>query len=75
MAISRKREDDEAKVLISEVLIRNKDGEGDGEEGPGEDGGLSVLTMREVQEDVHRIVEGGLFKLCMPLAVKMMGSD
>lgn len=29
----------------------------------------SALTVREVQEDVHRIVDSGLFSSCMPVAV------
>jgi hypothetical protein len=29
----------------------------------------AALTVREVQEDVHRIVESGLFRSCMPVAV------
>ncbi|XP_072966441.1 outer envelope protein 80, chloroplastic [Typha angustifolia] len=69
--------EDEERVLISEVLIRNKDGE------PLERADLEVaaaaalkscrpnsaLTVREVQEDVHRIIESGYFGSCMPVAV------
>ena len=29
----------------------------------------AALTMREVQEDVHRVVESVLFQSCMPVAV------
>ena len=29
----------------------------------------AVLTLWEVQEDVHRIVESVLFRSCMPIAV------
>jgi outer membrane protein insertion porin family len=64
-------------VLISEVAVRGKDGE------PLELPELeaaaaaalracrpnAALTVREVQEDVHRIVESGLFRSCMPVAV------
>jgi len=64
-------------VLISEVAVRGKDGE------PLERAELeaaaaaalracrpnAALTVREVQEDVHRIVESGLFRSCMPVAV------
>jgi hypothetical protein len=64
-------------VLISEVAVRGKDGE------PLERPELeaaaaaalracrpnAALTVREVQEDVHRVVESGLFRSCMPVAV------
>ena len=64
-------------MLISEVAVRGKDGE------PLERPELeaaaaaalracrpnAALTMREVQEDVHRVVESGLFRSCMPVAV------
>jgi outer membrane protein insertion porin family len=67
----------EERVLISEVAVRGKDGE------PLERAELeaaaaaalracrpnAALTVREVQEDVHRIVESGLFRSCMPVAV------
>ncbi|AQK69636.1 Outer envelope protein 80 chloroplastic [Zea mays] len=67
----------EERVLISEVAVRGKDGE------PLELPELeaaaaaalracrpnAALTVREVQEDVHRIVESGLFRSCMPVAV------
>jgi outer membrane protein insertion porin family len=67
----------EERVLISEVAVRGKDGE------PLERPELeaeaaaalracrpnAALTVREVQEDVHRIVESGLFRSCMPVAV------
>ncbi|KAJ0988151.1 hypothetical protein J5N97_006507 [Dioscorea zingiberensis] len=69
--------EDEERVLISEVLIRNKDGEAleraDLEAAAA--GALkscrpnSALTVREVQEDVHRIIESGFFCSCMPVAV------
>ncbi|KAL6204101.1 hypothetical protein ACLB2K_021370 [Fragaria x ananassa] len=67
----------EERVLISEVLIRNKDGE----ELERKDlelealGALkacranSALTVREVQEDVHRIIDSGYFCQCMPVAI------
>ncbi|KAG6523056.1 hypothetical protein ZIOFF_020215 [Zingiber officinale] len=68
--------EDEERVLISEVLIRNKDGEtlerADLEAFAA--GALkscrpnSALTVREVQEDVHRIIQTGLFSLCTPVA-------
>lgn len=29
----------------------------------------SALTVREVQEDVHRIIDSGYFCSCMPVAV------
>jgi hypothetical protein len=28
----------------------------------------SALTVKEVQEDVHRIIESGYFSACMPIA-------
>ena len=75
--MARRREDDEERVLISEVLIRNKDGEvmerRDLEEVAASAIKLcrpnSALTVRDVQEDVHRIVESGLFSSCMSVAV------
>ncbi|XP_010928864.1 outer envelope protein 80, chloroplastic [Elaeis guineensis] len=73
----RHGKEDEERVLISEVLIRNKDGEAlervDLEAAvaaalkscrPN-----SALTVREVQEDVHRIIESGYFCSCIPVAV------
>lgn len=68
---------DEERVLISEVLVRNKDGE----ELERKDLELealaalkackanSALTVREVQEDVHRIINSGYFSSCMPVAI------
>jgi outer membrane protein insertion porin family len=67
----------EERVLISEVVVRGKDGE------PLERPELeeaaaaalracrpnAALTVREVQDDVHRVVESGLFRSCMPVAV------
>ena len=63
--------------MISEVAVRGKDGE------PLERPELeaaaaaalracrpnAALTVREVQEDVHRVVESVLFRSCMPVAV------
>ncbi|XP_026658493.1 outer envelope protein 80, chloroplastic-like isoform X2 [Phoenix dactylifera] len=73
----RHGKEDEERVLISEVLIRNKDGEAleraDLEAAAAD--ALkscrpnSALTVREVQEDVHRIIESGYFFSCMPVAV------
>lgn len=68
---------DEERVLISEVLVRNKDGE-ELERKDLEMEALaalkacranSALTVREVQEDVHRIISSGYFNSCMPVAV------
>ncbi|CAK7339322.1 unnamed protein product [Dovyalis caffra] len=68
---------DEERVLISEVLVRNKDGE-ELERKDLEGEALaalkacranSALTVREVQEDVHRIISSGYFCSCMPVAV------
>ena len=45
-------------------------GKGRGATGAARAGGPNAaLTVREVQEDVHRIVESGLFRSCMPVAV------
>ncbi|OWM69200.1 hypothetical protein CDL15_Pgr025387 [Punica granatum] len=68
---------EEERVLISEVLVRNKDGE-ELERKDLEMEALqalracranSALTVREVQEDVHRIIDSGYFCSCMPVAV------
>ncbi|KAI3688208.1 hypothetical protein L1987_81918 [Smallanthus sonchifolius] len=73
---SLSRHDDE-RVLISEVLVRNKDGE-ELERKDLEEEAIaalkrcrpnSALTVREVQEDVHRIIGSGYFSSCMPVAV------
>lgn len=73
---SASRHDDE-RVLISEVLVRNKDGE-ELERKDLEDEAIaalktcrpnSALTVQEVQEDVHRIIGSGYFSTCMPVAV------
>ncbi|XP_071712134.1 outer envelope protein 80, chloroplastic [Rutidosis leptorrhynchoides] len=70
------RNDDE-RVLISEVLVRNKDGEELERKDLEEEAVTalktcrpnSALTVREVQEDVHRIIGSGYFSSCMPVAV------
>ncbi|KAK9156995.1 hypothetical protein Scep_003569 [Stephania cephalantha] len=75
--IVRSRREDEERVLISEVLIRNKDGEElERKDLEAEAAAAlkacrpnSALTVREVQEDVHRIMERGYFCSCMPVAV------
>lgn len=68
---------EEERVLISEVLVRNKDGE-ELERKDLEAEALnalkasranSALTVREVKEDVHRIIGSGYFMSCMPVAV------
>ncbi|KAK4725470.1 hypothetical protein R3W88_028249 [Solanum pinnatisectum] len=67
----------EERVLISEVLVRSKDGE-ELERKDLESEVLnalkacrpnSALTVQEVQEDVHRIIASGYFCSCMPVAV------
>lgn len=73
----RHGKEDEERVLISEVLIRNKDG--DALERADLEAAVaaalkscranSALTVREVQEDVDRIIESGYFCSCMPVAV------
>ncbi|KDO61303.1 hypothetical protein CISIN_1g008548mg [Citrus sinensis] len=58
---------DEERVLISEVLVRNKDGEELERKYLGTEAltvlkachANSALTVREVQEDVNRIIDGG----------------
>lgn len=70
------RNDDE-RVLISEVLVRNKDGEELERKDLEEEAVMalktckpnSALTVQEVQEDVHRIIGSGYFSSCMPVAV------
>ncbi|KAB1205982.1 Outer envelope protein 80, chloroplastic [Morella rubra] len=74
---SASRVHDEERVLISEVLVRDKDGE-ELERKDLETEALqalkasranSALTVSEVQEDVHRIIQSGYFSSCMPVAV------
>lgn len=73
----RHGKENEERVLISEVLIRNKDGETLEREDLEAAAAAalkscrpnSALTVREVQEDVHRIIESGYFCSCMPVAV------
>ncbi|KAK6646138.1 hypothetical protein PHAVU_L010043 [Phaseolus vulgaris] len=73
----QKARQNEERVLISEVLVRNKDGE-EMERKDLEAEAVqalkacrpnSALTVREVQEDVHRIINSGYFSSCMPVAV------
>lgn len=68
---------DEERVLISEVVVRNKDGE-ELERKDLEFEAVSALkacrpnsalTVREVQDDVHRIIGSGYFSSCMPVAL------
>ena len=74
---ARHPREDEERVLISEVLVRNKDGEELERKDLEEEAVAafkacrpnSALTVREVQEDVHRIIDSGLFCSCMPVAV------
>ncbi|PIN16013.1 putative cell surface protein [Handroanthus impetiginosus] len=75
--VSSSRAAEEERVLISEVLVRNKDGE-ELERKDLEAEALnalkasranSALTVREVQEDVHRIIASGYFMSCLPVAV------
>ncbi|KAK1259576.1 hypothetical protein QJS04_geneDACA010312 [Acorus gramineus] len=71
------RDRDEERVLISEVLIRDKDGEEMERKDLEAEAAAalkacrpnSALTVREVQEDVHRIINSGYFCSCMPVAV------
>ncbi|CAM6087732.1 unnamed protein product [Calypogeia fissa] len=67
---------EEERVLISEILIQDKDGQEvqDEELLATVRGALKAckpnfaLTTTEVQEDVHRIIETGFFASCMPSA-------
>lgn len=75
--VCRPAKEDQERVLISEVLFQNKDG--DELENPellsSAMGALkackpnSALTIQEVQEDVHRVIDCGYFYSCMPVAV------
>lgn len=76
-SVGSSRAAEEERVLISEVFVRNKDGE-ELERKDLEAEALnalkasranSALTVREVQEDVHRIIASGYFMSCMPVAV------
>ncbi|CAN1158182.1 Outer envelope protein 80, chloroplastic [Linum perenne] len=75
--LSVSRNNEEERVLISEVLVMNKDGE-ELEMKDLEAEAMaalkacrpnSALTVKEVQEDVHRIINSGYFSSCMPVAV------
>ncbi|CAN6440488.1 unnamed protein product [Victoria cruziana] len=74
---SRHTKEDEERVLISEVLVRNKDGEEleNKELEAVATAALKVcrpnsaLTVKEVREDVIRVIDSGLFASCMPVAV------
>lgn len=67
---------EEERVLISEILIQDKDGQVlvDSELLTTAWGALKAckpnfaLTTSEVQEDVHRIIDTGFFASCMPSA-------
>lgn len=67
---------EEERVLISEILIQDKDGQEveDKELLATVQGALKAckpnfaLTTTEVQEDVHRIIDTGFFASCMPSA-------
>ncbi|XP_078443868.1 outer envelope protein of 80 kDa [Wolffia australiana] len=73
----RHGKEDEERILISEVLIRNKDGEELEREDLAAEAAAalkscrpnSALTLSEVQDDVHRIIESGYFFSCMPVAI------
>lgn len=68
--------EEQERVLISEVLIQNKDGEelenkellSTASSALKASKPSSALTVKEVQEDVHRIIETGYFSACMPIA-------
>ncbi|KAM7278291.1 hypothetical protein ACFE04_005425 [Oxalis oulophora] len=75
--VSGSKPNDEERVLISEVLVRNKDGEELERKDLQAEAmaalracrANSALTVKEVQEDVHRIIDSGYFSSCMPVAV------
>ncbi|KAG9448439.1 hypothetical protein H6P81_008404 [Aristolochia fimbriata] len=77
LSSSRLGKEDEERVLIGEVLVRNKDGEelerkdleAEAMTALKASRANSALTVREVQEDVHRIIDSGHFYSCMPVAV------
>ncbi|KAK2371103.1 outer envelope protein 39, chloroplastic [Trifolium repens] len=72
-----KTRQNEERVLISEVLVRNKDGEelerkdleAEAAQALKACRPNSALTVREVQDDVHRIINSGYFCSCVPVAV------
>lgn len=74
---SRHGREAEERVLISEVLVRSKDGEELERKDLEQEAFAalkacrpnSALTVREVQEDVQRIIDSGYFSSCMPVAV------
>ncbi|GKA39532.1 outer envelope protein 80, chloroplastic [Tanacetum coccineum] len=74
---SRVSRHDDERVLISEVLVRNKDGEELERKDLVEEAvnalktcrPNSALTVREVQEDVHRIIGSDYFSSCLPVTV------
>ncbi|GAB2229299.1 hypothetical protein Droror1_Dr00023437 [Drosera rotundifolia] len=76
-ATIRGRREEEERVLISEVLITNKDGEelerkdleAEAVAALKASRANAALTVREVQEDVGRIIESGWFSSCSPVAV------
>lgn len=73
----QKARQSEERVLISEVLVRNKDGEelerkdleAEAAQALKACRPNSALTVREVQDDVHRIINSGYFCSCVPVAV------
>ncbi|KAL6563947.1 Outer envelope protein 80, chloroplastic [Orobanche hederae] len=68
---------EEERFLISEVLVRNKEGEvlerkdleAEAVNALKASRANAALTSRDVQEDVHRIIASGYFMSCMPVAV------
>ncbi|KAK4407394.1 Outer envelope protein 80, chloroplastic [Sesamum angolense] len=76
-SVGSNRAAEEERVLISEVFVRNKDGEelerkdleGEALNALKASRANSALTVREVQEDVHRIIASGYFMSCIPVAV------
>ncbi|EFJ33009.1 hypothetical protein SELMODRAFT_84522 [Selaginella moellendorffii] len=72
---SRGKEEEE-RVLISEVLVQDKDGQelenseilATARQALKSCKSNYALTTKEVQEDVHRIIETGFFASCMPVA-------
>ncbi|KAK9665708.1 hypothetical protein RND81_14G130100 [Saponaria officinalis] len=76
-AVTRVSSEEDERVLIKEVLVRGKDGkELDKKELELEalmalkaSQPNSAMSIREVQEDVHRVIESGSFASCRPVVV------
>eukprot|EP00249_Psilotum_nudum_P019651 c27360_g1_i1 orf=78-2258(+) len=73
---SQHSKEEQERVLVSEVRVLNKDGEELENKELLDTASRALkackpsaaLTVQEVQEDVHRIIETGYFSSCMPIA-------